>query len=108
MHTVLDSVNVGGFVSHTKCMLVCDSAGQQQNAPTASAAASEASSAPDALEQTAETPAEGKPICLSAYSTTAVVCQCTSNCRCVHVMLQETFCNDICVGLRIRFSTRTV
>ncbi|KAL3152581.1 hypothetical protein ABBQ32_001602 [Trebouxia sp. C0010 RCD-2024] len=35
--------------------------GQQQSAPTASAAASEASSAPDALEQTAETPAEGKP-----------------------------------------------
>lgn len=39
---------------------VCGGAGQQQNAPTASAAASEASSAPDAVEQTAETPVEGK------------------------------------------------
>ena len=39
-------------------------AGQEQDAPSASAAASEASSAPDALEQTAETPVEGKSVCI--------------------------------------------
>lgn len=50
-----------GLTSQAEGMCVRAAAGQQQSAPTASAAASEASSAPDALEQTAETPAEGKP-----------------------------------------------
>ena len=47
------------YMRAMSCMHACDGAGEQQDAPTASAAASEASSAPDALEQTAETPAEG-------------------------------------------------
>lgn len=49
--------------------------GQQQDASTASAAASEASTATDALEQTAETPMEGMPVvkCLFGYAHTCVV-----------------------------------
>ena len=41
-------------------LIACVSVGQQADGPTASAAASEASTAADALEQTAETPVEGR------------------------------------------------
>ena len=57
-------------------MCGCDGAGQQQNAPTASAAASEASSAPDAMEQTAETPVEGRSSMLTSLIALGKVLGC--------------------------------
>lgn len=48
--------------------------GQQQGAPTASAAASEASTATDALEQTAETPMEGMPVVKCLFWLCSYLC----------------------------------
>ena len=44
-----------------------------QDGPTASAAASEASTAADALEQTAETPAEGQPADARVHRSNCVI-----------------------------------
>ena len=52
-------------------------AGEQPDGPSASAAASEASTAADALEQTAETPVEGElaALCCSVFLLQAVPVQ---------------------------------